>query len=334
MSSNDPWKELAIPPDAYTVSARRIDEASRFDFFWGRDSDGRSLLILRHHGAQESPSRLPRLKGIEVLSDPANGGAKGSLVLKLLDGSLRDVFQRLCLDIVVSTSGAATEPEAVSIALSRTWRWHHLLRGGRDGLLSTDEQKGLIGELLVLERYVLTSLEVSDALDAWRGPLGGAKDFIVARTAVESKARSTSDSPQVAVSSEFQLDDSDVDALFLHVSVLNVAPAEGNEGVTITDVAMRLRRHCADVGERVAARLDALLTAAGFAYSDDYAHTRWVSGVHSIYAVAGSFPRLTPIMLPKGTSSVRYAVRLSECASFAVTPADLDKALSKAASAF
>ncbi len=327
MTSDDPWHDLVPPLKTATVNARRIDDTNQWDFYWGRDSDGRCLLILRHGVGSSPADRLPRLKEVEVFLQPVSAKEKASLVLRLLDASLRDIFHRLCLDIVASVSGAATEAEALAIALARTWRWHHLLRGGSSGLLSTDEQMGLIGELVVMERYLLTSLGPSNALAAWRGPLGGAKDFVVGRIAIESKVRATSDRAQVFVSSEFQLDDSDVAALFLHVSVLDPAPAADDQGFTVTDVALRLRKPFMDSGERLAAKFDALLTAGGFWYEDDYEHARWVDGGQSIYRVTGTFPRLTPTRVPAGIAAVKYSVSLSECVNFLATPMDLERAL-------
>ena len=94
----------------------------------------------------------------------------------LLDSTQRDIFQTLCEDII---SAAARRPKseagAVSAALSRTWRWHHLLRGGRGTLLSPEEQKGLLGELFVLERLLLPRMDASSAVTAWRGPLAAPK---------------------------------------------------------------------------------------------------------------------------------------------------------------
>ena len=76
--------------------------------------------------------------------------------------------------------------------LARTWRWHRLLQGSRDGRLGDEEQKGLIGELVVLERRLLRLLPVLRALDAvrsWTGPLDTPRDFEISRIHVEAKAR-------------------------------------------------------------------------------------------------------------------------------------------------
>ncbi|MCH8827746.1 MAG: PD-(D/E)XK motif protein [Chloroflexi bacterium] len=42
---------------------------------------------------------------------------------------------------------------------------------------SPEEQKGLIGELLVWECLLFPKLSTRDAVSAWRGPLGANKDF-------------------------------------------------------------------------------------------------------------------------------------------------------------
>lgn len=144
------WAGLVTPGCFNAVSARRVDADLAWDFFWARSSDRNYLLMLRH-GSQSSPrDRLPQLKGIDVVDTPSGGADDVVLVLKLRDASQLDIFERLCRDIVGSTYGAASEREAVAAALGRTWRWHHLLRGGSDERLSPNEQQGLIGELLVL----------------------------------------------------------------------------------------------------------------------------------------------------------------------------------------
>lgn len=326
MSSEDPWHDLGAPKTAATVNARRIDDSNRWDFYWGRDTDGCCLLILRHGIGSSTPERLPRLKEIDVFVHPATSKERASLILRLLDANSRDIFHRLCLDIVAAASRAPTEAEALAITLARTWRWHHLLRGGSSELLSVDEQKGLIGELLVMEGYVLPSLGAGNALAAWRGPLGGAKDFVVGRMAIESKVRTT-EGAQVFVSSEFQLDDADLSNLFLHVSVLDPASLTEHGGFTITESALRVRQRFLQTDEQLTAKFDALLTAAGFLYEDDYAHYRWASGGHSIYRVTGAFPRLIPTTLPNGITKVKYTLSLSECVNCLATPSDLETAL-------
>jgi hypothetical protein len=171
MTPENPWRDLKAPSSETAIAARRVDEALKWDFFWGRDSERHCLLVLRHDGGVPRGTRLPRLRGIEVLTHVVSG-ERPALIIRLLDSSLLDVFSRLCLDIVSASSHAASEQEAVQLAIARTWRWHHMLRGGGSGLLTAEEQKGLLGEMAVLERYFLDTLPAAKAIAAWRGPLG------------------------------------------------------------------------------------------------------------------------------------------------------------------
>lgn len=324
--SEDPWAELAPPRARDTLSARRVAEANMWDFFWGLDRDANCLLLLRFEGASAPSGRLPRLRGVEVLVSNMDDD-RPALLLRLLDHTLRDLFFRLCVDIIESTSRASSEREAVATALGRTWRWHHLLRGGGGGLLSQDEQKGLLGELFVLERYFVPALAPDVAVRAWRGPLGEAQDFVIGRTAIESKAHGRNAS-SVWINSEFQLDDASLDALFLHLSAFDLAELDADDGFSLTDVVQRIRpRLQADI--RALERYNALLAAAGFSDDDDYSEVRWIGGERSLYRVGPSFPRITAPRLPGGISDVRYTLSLVECAEFLDTPAALEQVLQR-----
>ena len=241
MMGRDPWAEIDPPSIAYSVTALRVDANLPWDFFWARGVDGRVLLTLRHATNSAPTAQLPRLRDIEVTLSPPDESGTQLLAFKLLDSNHRDIFQTLCQDIISAATQAESEAVAVSAALSRTWRWHHLLRGGQSSLLSPEQQKGLLGELFVLERLLLPRMDASSAVTAWRGPLGAPKDFEIARVAIEAKTRRGGATPSVSITSESQLDESGVDALFLHVAELDEAPMDGDQGVTLHDVAERIR---------------------------------------------------------------------------------------------
>jgi hypothetical protein len=328
--TDDPWKDLTPPTAAASINARRVDEENPWGFFWARGIDGKCLLVLRHAPESSPTRRLPSLKGVEVAI--ADGDSKDSrmLVFRLLDSKQRDIFHQLCLNIVAAGSAALTEPEAVELAIARTWRWHHLLRGGVGGRLSEDEQKGLIGELVVLDRHLLAHLSPADSLAAWRGPLGAPKDFEIGRTAIEAKARRGAATPYVLITSEHQLDGDGCDSLFLHVTDLSHAP-DGTAGAfTVADLARRLRDRIAAADSAAADGFEALLAAAGFRWEDDYSDFRWVEGPSRVYAVKEGFPRVTARAIATGVSSVRYSVSLVECERFAIPATKLDEAVGAA----
>ena len=325
--TDNPWRNIEAPGDTATVYARRVDAGLPWDFFWARSADRRVMLTLRHAASSSPVTRLPHIRDIEVTLSETDEHGTRTLGLKLIDSSLQDIFHTLCVDIVSAAARAASEPDAVNTALRRTWRWHHLLREGRSGLLSPEEQKGLIGELLVLERFLLPLLPASVAVAAWLGPLGSPKDFEVGLLAIEAKARRGSARPYVAITSEHQLDSDGVDALFLHVVELSVAPETATDSFSLSDLAARVRGRIVADDPGVEGAFDGLLTAAGLQEEDNYGDALWVEGRSRVYAVGADFPRITSTAIPPGVERVRYSVALNRCEPFEVPGSELREAI-------
>ena len=308
-SDADPWKGMKPPDRADAFNARRVGDTGQLLLAWAVDMDNRCLLVLQH-GAESGPhNRLPKLRGLDFRATRSVDGETGSLLLALEEREQREIFHRLCLDIVETVRGVATETEAVQTFIMRTWRWHRLLTGGRDGRLSPDEQKGLLGEMEVL-KFILRHLSALDAIESWMGPLGAPKDFEIGRLAIEAKARRSGAVPHVRVSSEHQLDERGLDELFL--AVIEIAKGDPSDGGarTLTE-ALSAVRNLLDPSDTGA--LDAFehrLAAVGFDWSHDYTDSRWSIGRSHHFQVRDDFPRSTPAMFPVGASGVRYAVEL------------------------
>ena len=256
------------------------------------------------------------MRGLEIEIRQSRPADPAILVLRLKDQEQRGIFLRLCLDIVSAVGSARSEAGAVECFVGRTLRWHRLLKGGRDGRLSDEEQKGLLGELVVLRDILFSCVGVQNGLKAWTGPLNTPKDFEIGRICIEAKARRGAAKPFVAISSEDQLDTTSIDALFLHVSEITSATDEDGNAVTVTDMAK-------DILERVVAEspahadlFEGRLLAAGFDWADDYTDCRWLLGPHHVYEVAETFPRIVRSGFLPGVEGVRYSVSLQDCESF------------------
>lgn len=307
MTTEVPWSQIA------PGRARRVDADHVADFYWGVSSEGEAQLLLEFPRPTDAPS-LPKLRGLTAkLVD--SGENRSRLVLRLVDPSLRDVFWRLCQDIVEASRIANGEESAALVAVRRTWRWHHLLRGGANGALSAEEQKGLLGEIHVL-RYLLEVKNARDAIESWLGPLGAPKDFEVGPHAIEAKSRRGAASPHVSVSSEDQLDGDGVDVLLLHV--VDLHDADEGDGFTLTDAARGLMNDIRGVDEGLVELIEYRLAAAGFDWGDDYAAFRWAEGQHRLYRVIEGFPRIQASTTPTGVSRVTYEIDLNALDRFEI----------------
>lgn len=325
--SDNPWREIETPKEATGFNARRIPDAgsSAWGLYWGVDRHRRCLLILQHDANHRPTHRLPTLRGLRVETHPAGNG-RALLVLRLTTGEHRDLFYRLCSDIVKATRVAESGQEALERVVVRTWRWHRLLKGGRDGRLSREEQKGLIGELLVLEQHLLPAVGASEAVQGWVGPLDEPRDFRIGLVAVEAKAR-TPLTPTVRISSPEQLDSTDTARLFLHVTDIAEAAEDSDSACTVTDVVRRTRDAILDRDMSAVGDFEDRVLSVGFDWADDYSDYPWMIAGGSVYEVVDGFPRLTPDLIPAGVSDVRYGLILAQCDDFRVRKEDLSAAI-------
>ena len=327
MMSDDPWEDIDVSPEASQINARRITDAgsAAWGLYWAVDAQHHCLLILQRSSGRRRSQRLPRLRGLSVEASPTEDGSGERVIIRLTDGEQRGVFHRFCIDVVEATRVAKSADEAIERFLARTWRWHRLLRSGQDGRLSEDEQKGLLGELSVIERCLLDVIEARDAVEGWTGPLGMPKDFEFGLVGIEAKAHSPQ-SAEVRISSVDQLDSAGESRLFL--VVIEVGGAfDSTTAVTVTDFAMRVRDRIAALDTSAVIAFDERLAATGFDWEDDYSDKHWSIGDEVLYEVVDGFPRLTPSMVPAAVDDVRYTISMAGCEGFRVPEAAMAEAI-------
>ena len=300
---HDPWKNLGAD------DARRVEAAGHFDFFWVVLEAGMPGLMLRLPASPDPLPKLPKLKNLVASFRPTVGG--WAFVLGLKERAQVEIFETLCRDVVNAGEGGKDREEALSRAIQRTRRWHYLLRGGRQGGLSVEEQRGLVGEMEFLRKLV-SGYGPEAAIEAWTGPTGSAKDFELIGACVEVKTRRVAAKPYVSISSEDQLADVAGSRLFLRVT--NVASAVLPDGQDLHDHV----RMTAELFEDAGAAFDAweeAIFSAGYDPECDYEGRRWQLGASINYEVRDDFPRIAA-PLSAGIGNVRYSLSLDACAPF------------------
>jgi hypothetical protein len=319
--STDPWQELKRPDRSGEVTARRVDPEHPWGFFWFRDAANRRGLLLQCNAESAESADPPALSGMSIgfLPDDRPGGA-GAFVLRLNAAEHADVFHALCVDMMSHAATAAAERDAVSAIIQRAWRWHYLLRRGRDGRLSVEEQKGLLGELLFLHEVLIETFGASNAIEAWTGPLGAAKDFTFGAVAAEIKACRNARGPVVRISSEFQLDETDLAALFLGVIDVRSGDSEARDCATLPEMVTRVEAWVTRDAPDMVPQFQLRMLAVGYRAEDAYPE-RWSLGKLSLHRVEGTFPRLTSATIPPAVSAVRYNIPVPALRDFQVDTA-------------
>ena len=308
--NEDPWEGLG----SGGVDARRVNPASPYDFFWvvsGKDEPG---LLLRLSADTAEIKPLPKLRSLDLAY--RNVAGHKSLVLLLRDEEQRELFANLCKDIVKAGELGTDNRDALNRAIRRTMHWHHLLRGGKSGLLSLEEQRGLLGELQFL-LHLIDLIGPRAAIEAWKGPFGASKDFELDGCLVEVKARRGAAKPFVQISSEDQLSDIDGCRLFLVVSAID-AVVKPN-GLTLTDYVTEVEKLYAVADPEAYSLWEEAIMSTGFDFEDDYADRRWNIGKSLHFEVVDGFPRIANPP-PLGVSAVRYSISLDACSNFSVEP--------------
>jgi hypothetical protein len=317
MLSDSPWRDLKEDG----IDSRRVDHTGRWNFFWtvmpGRNPG--LALVLEARPIPEP--KLPTLRSLETGFAFLSGGQ--TFYLRLKDHAQLELFENLCRDVVRCTALATTEAEALTRAIARMCRWHHLLRGGRGDGLSEEEQKGLIGELAVLE-LLSDLIGPRAAITAWSGPMGSPKDFEFQGHCIEVKARRAAAQPYVRISNEFQLADVEDHRLWLSVlAVDKVTEPFGNSLDAIVEhTALRFR------GEADTEQLwETAISASGYRPEDGYSEARWVVGDPAFHEVRDGFPRID-LPLRTGVGNLKYAIALDACAPFKAEFSEVSKAIS------
>jgi hypothetical protein len=325
--STDPWKELKRPDRNGEVTARRVDAQHPWSFFWIRDSENRRGLLLQCSAGSAESAEPPALNGMSIGFSPDDrAGGSGAFVLRLNEAEHADVFHALCLDMISHAATAITERDAVVAIIQRAWRWHYLLRKGRDSRLSIEEQKGLMGELLFLDEVLMEAFGAGPSVEAWTGPLGAAKDFAFGPVAAEIKACRNVRGPVVRISSEFQLDGTDLAALYLGVVDVRSGDREAGDSVTLPEMVARIEARVARDAPAVLPQFQLRMLAVGFRAEDSYPE-RWSVGPMVLHRVAGTFPRLVPATIPSAVGAVRYNIPVPALREFRIDTASFIEAV-------
>lgn len=300
---------LALDPAPDKPVFQLLDAEHPLKLYIGRGMTGEYLLLL------VDPEQPPKLKGLRSLHIKTFERDDGQwhLLLRLTQPELAGVFALLCEDLVESSRNLARGSSGVNLLSRRLANWRLLLEEGGSGLLTTEVVRGLIGELLVLDRYFIDLLGPVAAVRIWSGPFGAAQDFQRADEAWEIKTVHP-DSTSIQIASETQLD---TKPRPINLVVLPLAEVSDGSGYSLNELVVRLKTRMGDLSEALEA-FDDRLVALGYMNRGEYDSPRFKAGKVRTFQVIGKFPRIEAKDLVMGVTEVRYKVQLEACAPFEI----------------
>ena len=291
-------------------AVRRVDETHPCDLYAALDSVGHRGLVLVTETTPPSP---PRFEAVEIVVAQRSDG-RCSLAIWLKADALTSMFVRLCQDLIDATREIAPSA-AGSYLLSRLIRWQRLFEVGDSALLGPAEVRGLVGELIVLQRC-FDSWPSADVVQSWVGPMGAPQDFTLPTLRIEVKTvRPGASTTRISSVEQLDVDDS---VLFLAVVTLATLMPD-MPGLSLPMVVDSIRKHLLDAGAHAATlEFESRLASSGYADLPEY--TRQLFRLESIryFEVREAFPRLRRADLPSGIGDVNYEIEIGRCTPFEV----------------
>ena len=265
----------------------------------GRSSNNELMLLLPSQDTTLSTRReLRHLKLVEQ-AHRLNSQSVPCLEMRLVNPGLVSQFEQLLVDVLDLVVEDPDRPDsAVEKAVTR---WEELFRAERHR--SHEDEIGLMGELLVVERLV--ELDPQHRSGSWHSD-GDLHDLAVVAMSLEVKTTMSPDSMEIHISLLDQLADvPGAQLLLAHVRL-----EERDDGRTITEVFETL---AATVTDR--AHLDSTMHKLGWRAGQE--ERRFTLKDLTLYRVDDNFPRLTPdhVKLPPAGVAVEYTVDLDEATS-------------------
>ncbi|PGC94863.1 PD-(D/E)XK motif protein [Bacillus toyonensis] len=174
MPSNNNLLERWDSLSSYNNGFIRIDAEHPLEWYIGfEDINQKSLLLV----SDFEPNIAHSSKSI-MLSIRQRADGKWALCFRLIRSEQEDVFIRLCSDLIEASREQGNDVQGLEFVARRYGQWTKLMEIQRTGLLSENEKKGLIGELLFLQELISKGMPIVEAIVGWIGPEGADQDFV------------------------------------------------------------------------------------------------------------------------------------------------------------
>jgi hypothetical protein len=250
---------------------------------------------------------------IDLLPDHDQKG-KNILLFKLINNQHRDIFSVLSEDLIASIKSETNEKQLVKTILNRFEKWKSLFTRIISEGLTSEEQRGLFGELYFLRKFLQYNNNLQLVLNTWVGSAREVRDFQMNNWALEVKTTHGNNHQKVQINSERQLDITHLEKLFLyHISLekaqesgesLNQIVASINDLLGMDSIALN--------------RFKSKLYEAGYFdhHIDLYDSIGYFIRQDTFYNIEDNFPRIQENEIRSGVGDVKYSIILSQCEAY------------------
>lgn len=281
---------------------QRIDPDHPLHFFVGISREGYDELALF---TTNEPSQIKSSKALEVQINLRNDG-KWATQIYSVDKANQDIFARLCVDLIECSKNARTETEGLELVAKRYLAWSKLFVSINDNL-PISVLKGLLGELCFIKALLSKGISADKVLDAWQGPEGADRDFVLGELWYEIKAISTG-KDILTISSLNQLESKNKGYLVVYcVDSSTKSDSSAKSVKESVDEIREILQNFPDAQDEFEKKLILIGYIDKKAYEDMF----FVIGIQKVFEVNDTFPRLITGTVPPEVTGVRYDLSIS-----------------------
>jgi len=283
------------------------------------------VLLVPVPGVMLPPRReWPECRGLEWIT--INLEAIPYWGVRLRDATCADVFTALAQDLDSRLALAVGSEQSAAELFGRLKLWQQFLKAWQEGL-GPEARRGLWGELHVLHAHLLPVLGPAVTVTGWKAGEAAHQDFQFSHAAVEIKTTAAKQPQSIRITSERQLDETGVGALFLHVVIVDereVPVIAGAPGQSLPGLVAALRGELA-ADPTTLALFNDLLFHRGWLdeHAPRYESHRLTLREERTFRIRPGFPRLLESDLPGGVGDVNYALALAACGPFGIPPHEM-----------
>lgn len=290
-------------------SYQRVDATHLLDLYIGIDEMSRWTLLMV---CDVRPMYLTSSRMIQAKLGQRDDG-RWTISLSLVNDDYKDMFLLFCGDIIDSSRAIKNKEKAAKFVVERYKEWKEIFANSRNGLLTPEQIKGLLGEMYILDQELVGKYGSEKSALSWTGPREFHQDFIIDDTWYEVKTIS-SGKDEVKISSVEQLDCKNDGKLI--VVYADKTSRTNDNAINLNMVYMRLLAQLTN--DDVKAEFCSMLLKYGYYPRPEYEDIDYIFEVKGVrhYLVSQSFPCFRRKNIPIDITKVDYCLSLAGLQAF------------------
>lgn len=247
------------------------------------------------------------------------------LNLVLVDKQFKDVFDVLIDDVLTAVINESDIKVILKNYSNRLIKWQSLFEKFKQQGLTPEEQRGLYGEVFFMRKFLLTNPDFKNVIISWIGSEKQVRDYQFGRWSVEVKTTHGNNHQKVHISSERQLDTTNLDNLFLNHLSLETRQQSGETLNQVVDSVIEILTYDFTALNQFRNKL---LEAGFFDHHRNlYTDIGYFIRQEVFYKVENSFPRIEERDIRNGVGDVKYSIVVSQCSDFIRTEEEVFQTL-------